>query len=201
MKAMLMRVRSEGGGLAWKEACMLPSKHRLLRAVAFLSMLFFACTPPPSSEPSLDIQREVALQSTIAALEGELQTSDASRAEAALPFEGFWVSESDDPSRSAQILVITKDSFYMLQTYDPSAPDLPVSAREMLAEIVSVDTKSNHILLRTRWFRTNGQFGAFGNPVATVTYTVDGDVLRIGMLRIDDTQFPEAADSEPYHRR
>jgi hypothetical protein len=175
------------------------AKTRLPTILVVLSILLFACAP--SFEPNLYTQREADLQGTIAALEVESQASEASRLEAAFPFEGFWVSESDDPGMSAQILVITKDSFYELQTYDASAPNLPVSAHEMFADIVSVDSESNHIILRTKWFRTNGQFGGFGNPTATVTYAVENDLIRIGLLRIDDTQFPETPDSEPYYRK
>lgn len=175
--------------------------YRILLAFSILAVLFLACAITPSPEPTQDMQPQVDVLTTIEALEGETQTYEATQASAPLPFEGFWISESDDLTQSGQLLAITEDSFYQLQTYDPVAPNLPVSAREMFAEIVSYDLASNHMVLRIKWFRTNGQFGGFDHPTATVTYDVDGDILRIGILRRDDTQFPEAPNPEPYYRK
>ncbi|MDF1501237.1 MAG: hypothetical protein P1P76_12290 [Anaerolineales bacterium] len=138
---------------------------------------------------------------TIEALQREIDSlADGPEIES-LPFEGFWVSESEDPSQTAQILVITPDSFYTLRTYDPDAPGLDPSAYEMYAEITSIDEANGHMVLRTQWFRTNGRFGGFDRPTARVTYRVEGDVLRLSLVRSDDGQFPESADSDPYYRQ
>jgi hypothetical protein len=97
--------------------------------------------------------------------------------------------------------VITSEHFYQIETHQAGSSEGPVNLIETFSEIQSIDESAGHLVIRAQWVRSNGVFGGFGHPTATVTYSVDGDELRIAILRIDETQFPDAPDPEPYYRR
>jgi hypothetical protein len=138
---------------------------------------------------------------TITALESQLQTLEAAQPEPQLPFEGLWISDSGDSGKNAQIVVITQNSFYTLETYDQAAENLPAAAREMFAEIRSYDLEKNQITLRILWFRTDGVMGGFDSPTALVTYAIEEDAIRIAISRADDGLFPDSPDPRVYFRK
>jgi hypothetical protein len=152
------------------------------------------CAGSSTVDPELEESGEQALSQTLGVLE-----SDQSKEP--LPFEGLWISEVDNPNQTAQILVITQSNFYMLETYDQAAENLPPAAREMFAEIRSYDLEKNQITLHIQWFRTNGVMGGFNSPTALVTYAVEGNTIRIGISRADDGLFPESPDPRAYFRK
>jgi hypothetical protein len=149
----------------------------------------------------VDPADEQVLSETIEVLESELQILEADQPEEPLPFEGLWISESETPGQTAQILVITQNSFYSLETYDPAAGNLPPAAREMFAEIRSFDLEKQQITLYIQWFRTNGVMGGFDTPTALVTYAVEEDAIQIAISRADDGQFPEIPGPRIYLRK
>jgi hypothetical protein len=154
----------------------------------------------PSSSPP-EGERELELQSTIEAMQEELESNLANGMEEAFPFDGVWVSESDDPALQWQVLVITSTYFYKVETQKPASSDIPEGVQEMFASIEAVDNDAQHIDLRIEGFRVNGRLVGFDFPIANVVYEVDGDVLKIGIARTGDGQYPPAPDDLAYYRK
>jgi hypothetical protein len=169
--------------------------------IILCTLFLIGCAGSAPVDSDVEVPGDLELAETIEALEFELQALEASRVDAPLPFEGLWISESETPEHTAQILVITQSSFYFLETYDPAAENLPPAAREMFAEIQSYDLDKNHITLRIQWFRTNGVMGGFNTPTALVTYAVGEDIIQIAISRADDGLFPESPDPRVYFRK
>ena len=177
-----------------REGSMSKGRTRQLAFVILCATFLMGCAGSSSTGSTPDASKELELLETI-------QTLEEAQQDAPLPFEGLWISEADTPEKTAQILVITRDSFYTLETYDPAAENLPPAAREMLAEIRSYDLDKNQITLRIQWFRTNGVMGGFNSPTALVTYSVTEDTLQIAISRADDGLFPENPDPRVYFRK
>lgn len=173
----------------------------LVITMTLFSLALMGCGVSSAVDPDPQATRVVELAGTIEALESRLQTAQDAEAEEPLPFEGLWVSESDDPEKTGQILSISRDSFYALETYSPSAADYPPAAREMFAEIQSYDLENNHITLRIRWLRTNGVMGGSNVPTALVTYAIDEDAIQIAVSRSGEGQFPVEAGTRRYLRK
>lgn len=173
----------------------------LVVTMTLFSLALMGCGVSRTVDLDPQATRVGELSSTIEALESRLQTAQIAGADEPLPFEGLWVGESDDPEKTGQILSISRDSFYALETNSPSAVDYPPAAREMFAEIQSYDLENNHITLRIRWLRTNGVMGGFNVPRALVTYAVEGEAIRIAISRTGDGQFPEQVESRQYFRK
>ena len=180
---------------------MCKGRTRQMVFVILCATFLIGCAETSSLGPTPDVSKELELSETIQALESGLQALEAAQQAAPLPFEGLWISEDDTPDKTAQILVITRDSFYTLETYDPAAENLPPTAREMLAEIRSYDLEKNQITLRIQWFRTNGVMGGFNTPTALVTYAVTEDAIQIAISRADDGLFPDSPDPRIYCRK
>jgi len=100
-----------------------------------------------------------------------------------LPFEGLWVSESDDLTRTDQVLAITGKSFYWIRTGNwarvVSEQGKPGGAHEEYAEIVSYDLQQGYISLRINWVRYNGVFVGFGDRGRDLFYVIDGDSIKV----------------------
>jgi len=170
----------------------------VLGTVLLTSCRLISITAKEDSSPQEDPILE--LEATVAALMSEGQPAQTPASEP-LPFQGLWVSASDDPAQAGQILVLTPESFYQVQTFDPLAPDYPPAARETFAEIVSYDLENSQLTLRIQWLRTNGTWGGFDQPTALITYRLEDDVLQIGISRSGDGQFPVSTGPLQYHRR
>lgn len=173
----------------------------LVVTMTLISLALMGCGASSAVDADPQATRVRELSGTIEALESRLQTAQAAGADEPLPFEGLWVSESDDPEQMGQILSISRDGFYALETYSPSAADYPPAAREMFAEIQSYDLAKNHITLRIQWVRTNGVMGGFNVPRALVTYAVEEDAIQIAISRTGDGQFPELVEFRQYFRK
>jgi hypothetical protein len=164
-------------------------------------LLLAACNASSVAEPEYGLQREVELQGTIQALQTELESAQSAPLREPYPFEGLWVTETDDLTTTGQILVITDKHFYQVTTFTPNGSDVPTNLMEMFAILESVDQEAKHMDLRIQWFRNNGQFGGFDYPVANVVYEVSGDSLRIAIQRTGDGVYPEQPDPLPYYRQ
>lgn len=101
----------------------------------------------------------------------------------ALPFEGLWISKSDDLTRTGQVLAITGKSVYWIQTGNwarvPSEQGKPGGAHEEYAEIVSYNLQQGYISLLLNWARYNGVFIGFGDRARELFYVLDGDSIKV----------------------
>jgi hypothetical protein len=115
----------------------------------------------------------------------------------------MWVSESDDPTRTRQVLVMTGYSFYWVQTGNwadiASEEGKEGGVHEEFAKILSYDVESGHITLGLEWVRNDSRFGGFDMPMRMLTYEIGGDAIRFSVAGEGD--FPAVADSEPYFRQ
>jgi hypothetical protein len=170
-------------------------------ALGVLALVITACASSPDSELESRLEWEVDLQGTIQALETELDQAQAEPVDESYPFEGMWVTESEDISTTGQILVITKEHFYQVATFTAQGSDVTTNLMEMFATIEAVDPGLGHIELKVQWFRNNGKFGGFDYPIANVVYEVSGDTLRIAIQRTGDSRYPELPDPLPYYRQ
>jgi hypothetical protein len=117
----------------------------------------------------------------------------SSQSEGGLPFEGLWISESQDSSGfyEHEVLAITARNLYWVS-------GAANGVTEELYEVASYDLQNNHITLIKIWIRRNGvSFGFDYNPWL-LTYAVQGDELRITIA--GESEFPDEAISEPYYR-
>ena len=85
---------------------------------------------------------------------------------AELPFEGLWWSED------GKVLVLTPASFYTHeneQDYD----------RQVFGEVQKIDLEQGLVEYRMRAIYINGEPAGFDDPMKYLTYTREGDTLRV----------------------
>jgi hypothetical protein len=102
-------------------------------------------------------------------------------------FVGLWMSDSET-------LVFTDASLFRVI----SNAELG-QVNEQFAEVVAFDEVNNHITVRTRSIKVNGQPVGFDAPTYNLTYQINGDALQIG--RGSDIDFATELDPVIYLRK
>jgi hypothetical protein len=164
-------------------------------------LMTMACSIGGQVAPTQPPEPDIDWQATMSVLEIQLQELEAATVSPAPAVYGLWLTEDEDPLRTSQAMIITPQSVYRLQTFEPSMPGLEPFARETYYEVLEHNEGSGHLSLRIRWIRVNGEFGGFDQPSVLMTYHVEDEVMRFAMTRSDDGIYPEQAGSVEYFRR